>query len=92
MLIPLGKSYLDHNGDPSIATRESFNNFKISNIGSIAVYETEWFTCKHYNKETKNCMNYDNRPGMCRNHGHSNCPYKNCTLNKCVDDKIQKKC
>lgn len=43
---------------------------------------TTWFYgCKHYNKETRKCMDYENRPKMCRNYpdgmqcGHS----KSCT-------------
>lgn len=26
------------------------------------------YTCKHFNKQTRLCMNYDNRPNVCRNH------------------------
>lgn len=41
--------------------------------------DTTWFyTCKHFDKQTRKCMDYDNRPKMCRNYpegvkcGHSN--------------------
>ncbi len=27
------------------------------------------FTCKHYNTETGNCMDYENRPLMCHSYG-----------------------
>ena len=51
------------------------------------------YTCKHYNRETRNCMNYENRPAMCRNYpdGHK-CNYRGCTLKQDIqeEEKLQK--
>jgi len=41
----------------------------------------EYFTCKHHNKETKLCMAYEERPGLCRGFPYKKkcCYDKNCT-------------
>lgn len=40
------------------------------------------FTCKHFDKENKICLNYDNRPTLCSSFGITNqCRYKDC---KCM--------
>lgn len=41
------------------------------------------YTCKHYDKKNGVCLNYANRPNMCRNYPDSGtCEYKGCTLKK----------
>lgn len=43
-------------------------------------HELYHYTCKHFNKSTGNCMNYENRPGMCRDYPNTGtCKYKGCT-------------
>ncbi len=38
------------------------------------------YTCKHYDKKSGNCMNYEDRPGMCRAYPNvGECSYKGCT-------------
>lgn len=45
--------------------------------------ESHHYTCKHFNTETNNCMNYENRPNMCRDYPEYGkdykCKYKGCT-------------
>jgi Fe-S-cluster containining protein len=91
MIIPLGKSYLDHNVEPMIAADIGPGTFDIVNIGEIVVHETEWFTCKHYDKNSKNCMNYENRPIMCQKHGCNGCAYKACTLKNKNEEEVKLK-
>lgn len=83
MIIPLGKSYLDHNNEPMIAiggTERTNGVFDPKQMGEVVVNEASWFTCKHFDTETRNCTNYENRPNMCKNHpGHEGCNYKACT-------------
>ena len=41
-----------------------------------------FFSCKHFNKENGDCMNYENRPDFCRSYPTANdsmCNYTNCT-------------
>lgn len=41
------------------------------------------YTCKHFDRETRNCMIYERRPQMCRDHPHYNrqdvCDHLACT-------------
>lgn len=41
---------------------------------------TYWYTCVHFDRVGRRCMNYEGRPRMCRQYpyGHS-CLYKGCT-------------
>ena len=43
-----------------------------------------YYTCKHWNKTTGDCMNYENRPWFCRSHPFwqksGKCNYEGCTL------------
>jgi len=49
------------------------------------------YTCKHYNTETGNCMNYEGRPEMCKDYPYGDvCSYAGCTL-KMVEDVCCKK-
>ena len=82
MVIPMGDSYLDHNNDPMITIGSNRSGFRIKQIGEVVVNETSWYTCKNFNKETRNCDDYENRPNMCKDHPHAfeGCNYKACTL------------
>lgn len=49
---------------------------------TLGVYRDSdnWYTCKHFNEESGNCMNYENRPDMCRNYPYGRaCTFKECT-------------
>lgn len=61
-----------------------------------------YYTCKHLNNETGDCMNYENRPSMCRMHPTYGefgrfCDYADCTwdqvnevaFNKFIEDYKQ---
>ena len=54
---------------------------KHSNFENRRTPETTYhYTCKHFDKATGNCMNYANRPDMCRLYPNSGvCRYKACT-------------
>ncbi len=58
------------------ATKKSVN--KHNNVGRKhpRIYE---YTCKNWDQATGNCMDYENRPEMCRNHGVNSCGYTLCT-------------
>ena len=50
--------------------------------GQIANDGSPKYSCKHWNRETRNCMDYENRPSMCRRFPYGTpCPYiaKGCT-------------
>ena len=39
-----------------------------------------FYTCKHHNKDTGDCMNYENRPNLCRDYPYGgSCAFKGCT-------------
>ncbi len=39
-----------------------------------------WWTCRHYDKESGNCSDYENRPSMCRKYPNgSGCVFADCT-------------
>lgn len=40
-----------------------------------------WYTCKHFNRETRLCTIYETRPAMCRNYNTK--PWNSCGLKKC---------
>jgi Fe-S-cluster containining protein len=41
------------------------------------------YTCKHFDEETNNCTNYENRPRMCRDYPYGGvCSYEGCTMSK----------
>lgn len=40
----------------------------------------EWYTCKHLDEASGDCIQYESRPRMCRNHpGQKQCPFIGCT-------------
>ena len=42
--------------------------------------EVHYYTCRHFNTDTGNCQEYENRPAMCRNFPYGDtCSYKACT-------------
>ncbi len=89
MLIPLGRSYMDHNNEPMIenGSEKRDNGFEPVQIGTVIAKEANWFTCKNYNLETRSCNDYENRPDMCRTHpGCLGCNYKACTYK--VEEQI----
>lgn len=46
------------------------------------------FTCRHYDPETRDCVNYDDRPDLCRNPGVTvNCDTEGCTLRAPAPDQ-----
>ena len=40
---------------------------------------TELWTCKHFDRESRRCGNYDGRPDMCRKYPSAACEYKDCS-------------
>ncbi|TGJ99899.1 hypothetical protein EHO57_14165 [Leptospira langatensis] len=39
------------------------------------------YTCKYFERETGNCLNYADRPDVCRSHGvRYECPHPKCTM------------
>lgn len=67
MIIPLEESQIDPANGMTINNTDKF-----------------WhYTCKHYNTETKMCMNYEQRTEICKDHGERySCHYTACIL-KC---------
>lgn len=54
---------------------------KLDPDGNSTEKECNYYTCKHFDEKSGNCMNYENRPRMCSDYpyGHK-CLYKSCTL------------
>lgn len=61
-----------------------------------------WYTCKHYDRESRNCTIYEQRPAVCREYPSygrdTKCFYANCTWGKHradakppKDDRLSKK-
>ena len=48
-----------------------------------------YYTCKHFDAASGNCMNYEDRPAMCRDYPYGRqCSYKACTRREeCQVDK-----
>ncbi len=47
---------------------------------------SEIYECRNFNKKTRLCMAYDERPDMCRRHGIGYpCPSRGCTWTLAVD-------
>lgn len=45
-------------------------------------YSEYHYTCKHYDANTNNCMDYENRPEMCRNYPYGDpCGFDECEWN-----------
>jgi Fe-S-cluster containining protein len=72
MVIFLGTSELDVNGDP-LADRPFFpRNDEGKAIG-------HYYTCKHHDSNTGLCTIYDRRPEMCRRYPYGRkCEYRGC--------------
>lgn len=48
------------------------------------------YTCKHFDRETGNCMNYENRPRMCSDYPYGGkCTYRGCTLQERCEAGIE---
>jgi Fe-S-cluster containining protein len=57
----------------------------------------QYFTCKHFDKVTRNCTVYETRPAMCHKYPFSNfehkCEFKDCTCTFIKEEKeIEKTC
>ena len=50
-----------------------------------------WYTCKHYDKVSGNCTDYENRPKMCSDYPYGGkCKYKGCTMKpNCAEEAIK---
>lgn len=67
---------------PISPSREKLN----SHIGESASKNGNWYTCKNFDKETRNCKIYNTRPRMCRDFPYgilseidkTKCYYKSC--------------
>lgn len=55
---------------------------KVNGNGLEDEVESHWYTCKHFDTETRLCKDYEERPDMCRNHGD---------IQGCIFDKCQLK-
>lgn len=50
---------------------------------------TNWYTCEHHDPESGNCMIYERRPEMCRDHPYGNeCNYLDCTRRESTEKYI----
>jgi Fe-S-cluster containining protein len=84
MVIPLGLSNIGSDGkafeapqNENDALYRKSNGFVIEN----GLVKAHFYTCKHFNKETNDCMNYINRPDMCKKHPYGRgCNFVGCTL------------
>jgi Fe-S-cluster containining protein len=49
--------------------------------GETDTEEAHYYTCRNFDRETRNCRIYDHRPKMCANYPYGNpCFYKACTM------------
>ncbi len=49
------------------------------------------YTCEHFDRDSRNCKNYENRPLMCKDHPCNNvCNYVGCTFGQNEKTKISK--
>ncbi|MGE5681830.1 MAG: YkgJ family cysteine cluster protein [Bacillota bacterium] len=63
---------------------EYIGSFAFDVAGNLLPYEMYWYTCKHFNKETGDCMNYENRPYMCKDFPYwGSYRLKSCTYREC---------
>lgn len=90
MLIPLGEVEICPQTEVSIKSEE----FSLLDNRSKQFWKlkdnkvvTKIYTCKHFNKETRLCNNYESRPSLCRKFGE-NCSYKGCGFKEMYWSKI----
>lgn len=51
---------------------------------------SEIYDCRHYDKKNRLCMDYDDRPSMCKNHGiEYPCPSTGCTWTRAIEFRAQ---
>lgn len=55
--------------------------FLLHERATVFVDEAEWYLlvhtkCKQLNDETNRCMDYENRPSICRDYSHGKCEYE----------------
>ncbi|HEX2868669.1 MAG TPA: YkgJ family cysteine cluster protein [Ignavibacteriales bacterium] len=83
------KDYLDRDIYKVYHMVEYIGSFAFDVSGNLLREEVQWYTCKHFNKETGDCMNYERRPEMCKGFpywGHYSsdrmvsCPYRECEM------------
>lgn len=71
--------------DEMIIPLEDAKDAKEDIDGGPPPTDGHYYTCKHHDPVTGNCMNYENRPKLCRDYpfygsGYRNrCRYKDCT-------------
>lgn len=48
--------------------------------------ENHYYTCKWFDKESRNCTNYENRPALCSGYPYGKpCTIKNCTWSEACE-------
>lgn len=96
MLIPLGQTEINpQNGnqikdeidyDPEKNTKKDFYKSKIRGNTTAWLVNgkviSNIFTCKHFDTQNRVCLNYENRPELCKSFGPG-CQYKNCNYKCC---------
>lgn len=52
--------------------------------GSEGDYKGHFYTCRHFDRETRDCRIYNSRPGMCSKYPYGKpCTYDECTMKLC---------
>lgn len=63
------------NGDPSEILKIQAMVIPLKSDSSF-----HYYTCKYFDVKTRKCLNYENRPVVCRQHPlNKPCPYPGCT-------------
>lgn len=77
----VGMNILD--GDKLRSMLVHLGHFEVGQVepsGKIAEYESDFYTCRHFDAATSLCTDYDDRPAMCRDYPYGGvCRYEDCT-------------
>lgn len=63
-------------------------------MNSDEIYKSHYYTCKHHCNVTGNCLDYENRPNLCRSFPNQNkwngaCEFRGCTKRYSLIEMIQ---
>lgn len=84
MLIPLAESIADlppaERAIHEAKGQEYMDRHASAEVREQVLSRGYYYTCRHYNRKTGDCMAYDRRPKMCREYPYGRgCEYPGCT-------------
>lgn len=57
-------------------------------ISEIAPDRAHFYTCRHFDRDSGNCGNYEGRPSMCRRYPYTTCNFAGCSWQAARDGDV----